>query len=85
MARKTSVILTPIEKKLAVSDAKIALKDAKTSLAGLLKARKDIESDYAKAVKLSDRLIKGANADVQKLEAGFLALSPPKATPSPVA
>jgi len=87
MARKQSVILTPAEKKAAVSAAKDALKKAKAELAGVTKARKALDSEYAKDVKASDKAIAAAQKAVTRAEAELLKLNPspaPKAEPSPV-
>ncbi len=87
MARKQSVILTPAEKKAAVSTAKDAVKSAKAKLAEVNKARKSLDSEYAKAVKASDKDIAAAQKAVTSAETGLLKLNPPvapKAEPSPV-
>ena len=87
MARKQSVILTPAEKKAAVSTAKDAVKNAKHKLADCKLARKTLDSEYSKAVKASDKDIAAAQKAVTSAEAGLLKLSPPpapKAEPSPV-
>lgn len=87
MPRKQSVILTPTEKKAAISAAKDAVKSAKVKLAEVNKARKALDSEYAKAVKTSDKEIAAAQKDVARAEAELLKLNPPaapKAEPSPV-
>ncbi|GIV03833.1 MAG: hypothetical protein KatS3mg015_2663 [Fimbriimonadales bacterium] len=87
MARKQSVILTPAEKKAAISAAKDAVKSAKAKLAEVNKARKALDSEYAKAVKASDKDIAAAQKAVAHAEAELLKLNPPaapKAKPSPV-
>ena len=87
MARKQSVILTPAEKKAAISAAKDAVKSAKAKLAEVNKARKALDSEYAKAVKASDKDIAAAQKEVARAEAELLKLNPPaapKAEPSPV-
>lgn len=87
MARKQSVILTPTEKKLAVSTAKDAVKSAKAKLAEVNKARKTLDSEYTKAVKASDKDIAAAQKALTSAEAELLKLDPPsapKAEPSPV-
>ena len=66
MARKQSVILTPAEKKAAVSEAKIEVKEAKAKLAGVGKARKALDSEYTKAVKVSDRARKALDSEYAK-------------------
>ena len=55
MARTPSVILTPAEKKLAVSTAKDAAKSAKVAHSELAKARAKLEKDHAAALKLLER------------------------------
>lgn len=87
MARKQSVILTPAEKKAAIGTAKDAVKNAKANLAEVIKARKALDSEYAKAVKISDKAIAAAQKAVTAAEAELLKLNPPptpKAEPSPV-
>jgi hypothetical protein len=87
MARKQSVILTPTEKKAAINAAKLAVKEAKAKLAEVNKARKALTSEYAKAVKASDKDITAAQKAVTSAEAELLKLNPPpasKAEPSPV-
>ena len=87
MARKQSVILTPAEKKAAVSTAKDAVKSAKAKLAEVNKARKTLDSEYTKAVKASDKDIAAAQKALTSAEAELLKLDPPpapKAEPSPV-
>ena len=83
MARKQSVILTPAEKKLAVGDAKEVVKAAKADLSNAMKARKTLDSDYNKAVKLNDKLRTAAEKALLKAENDLLKLVPPKAVPSP--
>lgn len=51
MARAPSVILTPAEKKMAVSNAKEAAKQAKVALNTLTKTRTAAEKEYASALK----------------------------------
>lgn len=87
MARKQSVILTPAEKKAAVSTAKDAVKSAKARLTEVNKARKALDSEYAKAVKASDKDIAAAQKELTRAEGELLKLNPPaapKAEPSPV-
>ena len=87
MARKQSVILTPVEKKAAISTAKDAVKNAKANLAEVIKARKALDREYAKAIKASDKEIAAAQKAVTAAEAELLKLNPPptpKAEPSPV-
>lgn len=87
MARKQSVILTPAEKKVAVGTAKDAVKNAKAKLAEVNKARKTLDSEYEKAVRVSNESIAAAQKAVTSAEAELLKLNPPpapKAEPSPV-
>lgn len=87
MARNKSVILTPAEKKAAVSTAKDAVKSAKARLALVNKARKALDSEFAKAVKASDKDLAAAQKALTSAEAELLKLDPPpapKAEPSPV-
>ena len=84
MARKPSVILTPAEKKLAVADAKDVVKQAKADLSNAIKARKGLDSEYSKAVKLNDKLQTAAEKALLKAESDLLKLVPAKAVPSPV-
>ena len=87
MARKQSVILTPAEKKAAISTAKDAVKSAKARLTLVNKTRKALDSEYTKAVKASDKDIAAAKKAVTAAEAELLKLNPPpapKAEPSPV-
>lgn len=84
MARKQSVILTPAEKKLAVGSAKDEVKAAKADLSNANKARKQLDRDYNKAVKLNDKLRTAAEKALLKAEGNLLKLVPPKAVPSPV-
>lgn len=87
MARKQSVILTPVEKKAAIGIAKDAVKNAKAKLAEVNKARKALDSEYAKAVKASDKDIAAAQKALDNAEAELLKLNhppTPKAEPSPV-
>lgn len=84
MARKQSVILTPAEKKLAVGNAREVLKAAKADLSNANKARKDLDRDYNKAVKLNDKLRTAAEKALLKAESDLHKLVPPKAVPSPV-
>lgn len=87
MARKQSVILTPAEKKAAISTAKDAVKSAKARLDLANKARKALDSEFTKAVKASDKDIAAAQKALTSAEAELLKLNPPpapKAEPSPV-
>lgn len=87
MARKQSVILTPAEKKAAVSTAKDAVKNAKARLTLVNKARKALDREFTKAVKASDKDIAAAQKALTSAEAELLKLDPPpapKAEPSPV-
>ena len=83
MARKPSVILTPAEKKVAVTTAKDAVKSAKAALAEAEKARKALDKDYATKVKASDKALAALRKDLTGAESDLLKLSPPKAVPSP--
>lgn len=83
MPRQKSVILTPTEKKAAVEQAKAAVKEAKAALSEANKARKVIDSEYAKNCKLSDKEIKAANAQLTNAEAALLKLTGAKPTASP--
>ena len=84
MPRKASVILTPSEKKAAVASAKDAYKDAKAALAAATKSRKQLDADYTKACKASDKALKAAEKAVLDAETKLHALQPPKAVPTPV-
>ena len=84
MARKQSVILTPAEKKLAVDNAKETVKAAKADLSNAIKARKTLDSDYNKAIKLNDKLKTAAEKALLKAENDLLKVAPAKAVPSPV-
>lgn len=55
MARSPSVILTPAEKKLAVSTAKEAAKAAKVAHSDLAKARAKLEKGHAVALKALEK------------------------------
>lgn len=95
MARKPSVILTPSEKKEAVSGIKTASKAAKTELAAIHKERKTLDREYLAAnkelKKNHDAAIKALDKrekDAQKsaVSADFelsKLVGPPKAVPSP--
>lgn len=87
MARKQSVILTPAEKKAAISTAKDAVKSAKARLDLVNRARKALDSGFTKAIKASDKDIAAAQKALTSAEAELLKLNPPpapKAEPSPV-
>ena len=84
MARKPSVILTPAEKKLAVGNAKETVKAAKVDLSNAIKARKQLDNEYNKAIKLNDKLTTAAEKALLKAENDLLKVVPAKAVPSPV-
>lgn len=63
MARASSVILTPAEKKLAVNNAKDSAKAAKAKHAGLIKARAALDKGHAAKLK---ELKKAYDATVSK-------------------
>lgn len=95
MARKPSVILTPTEKKQAVTTAKDVVKTAKAELARLTAASNDaakahkkavgeLEAKHAAFLKVSTRNIAAAKKELDKAEQALLALTgPPAAVPSP--
>lgn len=83
MARKPSVILTPAEKKAAVTTAKDAVSSAKKALSAAEKARKQLEKDHALAIKASDKNLAALRKDLIDAEKSLNALVPPKAVPSP--
>lgn len=66
MARASSVILTPAEKKLAVNNAKEAAKLAKTAHAGLLKDRAALDKAHAANLKGLEKNYKAAVAAATK-------------------
>ena len=66
MARASSVILTPAEKKLAVNNAKDSAKAAKVRHAGLTKNRAALDKDYAAKLKELEKAYKAAVAGVTK-------------------
>lgn len=89
MARKSSVIMTPSEKKEAVKAAREAVREAKAELSSVNKARKQLDKQYNADVRASDRLIKAAEKALTKAEADLLKIAPPApkkevAEPSPV-
>ena len=69
MARASSVILTPAEKKMAVNNAKEAAKAAKAKHAGLIKNRAAFEKAHAAKLKDMDKTYKAAVAEVIKIYA----------------
>lgn len=85
MARKPSVILTPAEKKVAVTASKDAVKAAKAALAEINSKRKVLDKQYAADVKASDKAKTVAERTLTAAEADLLKLNPPKAEPSPTA
>ena len=66
MARAPSVILTPAEKKLAISNAKESAKSAKTKHAGLVKDRAALDKAHAAKLKELDKAYKAAVAEATK-------------------
>ena len=66
MARASSVILTPAEKKLAVNNAKEAAKLAKTAHAGLHKDRVALDKAHAANLKELEKNYKAAVAAATK-------------------
>ena len=66
MARASSVILTPAEKKLAVNSAKESAKAAKAKHAGLLKARAALDKSHAAKLKELDKAYKAAVTEAIK-------------------
>ena len=66
MARAPSVILTPAEKKLAVTNAKEASKAAKANHAALTKERSKLEKDYSAAVKAAEKAHKATISELDK-------------------
>ncbi len=83
MARKPSVILTPAEKKAAVTNAKDAVKAAKAALADAERERKQLEKTHAAQLKASDKNLAALRKDLTDAEKSLNALVPPKAVPSP--
>lgn len=83
MARKPSVILTPAEKKAAVTNAKDAVRAAKTALAEADRERKQLEKTHVQQLKASDKALAALRKDLTDAEKGLNALVPPKAVPSP--
>ena len=66
MARASSVILTPAEKKLAVNNAKEAAKAAKAVHAGLIKARAAAAKEHGAKLKELEKAYKTAVAEATK-------------------
>ena len=66
MARASSVILTPAEKKLAVSNAKDLAKAAKGKHAGLIKDRAALDKAHAAKLKELEKAHKAAVAEATK-------------------
>ena len=66
MARASSVILTPAEKKLAVNNAKEAAKAAKVKHAGLTKDRAALDKAHAAKLKELEKAHKAAVAEAIK-------------------
>ena len=57
MARASSVILTPAEKKLAVNNAKDSAKAAKAKHAGLIKDRAALDKGHAAKLKELEKVM----------------------------
>lgn len=66
MARASSVILTPAEKKLAVNNAKEAAKAAKAKHAGLAKDRAALDKAHAAKLKELEKAYKAAVTEATK-------------------
>lgn len=66
MARTPSVILTPAEKKLAVSNAKSEVKSAKTKHAELTKAQAKLVKEHGAELKAMEKLHRAAVAEATK-------------------
>ena len=66
MARASSVILTPAEKKLAVNSAKESAKAAKAKHAGLTKDRAALDKAHAAKLKELDKAYKAAVTEAIK-------------------
>ena len=66
MARASSVILTPAEKKLAVNNAKDSAKAAKAKHAGLIKDRAALDKAHAAKLKELEKTHKAAVAEATK-------------------
>lgn len=66
MARASSVILTPAEKKLAVNNAKDSAKAAKAKHAGLTKDRAALDKAHAAKLKELEKVHKAAVAEATK-------------------
>jgi hypothetical protein len=66
MARASSVILTPAEKKLAVNNAKDSAKAAKAKHAGLTKDRAALDKAHAAKLKELEKTHKAAVAEATK-------------------
>ena len=66
MARASSVILTPAEKKLAVNNAKDSAKAAKVKHAGLTKDRAALDKGHAAKLKGLEKAHKAAVAEAIK-------------------
>ena len=66
MARASSVILTPAEKKMAVNNAKESAKSAKAKHAGLVKDRAALDKAHAAKLKELDKAHKAAVAEATK-------------------
>lgn len=66
MARASSVILTPAEKKMAVNNAKESAKSAKAKHAGLIKDRAALDKAHAAKLKGLEKAHKVAVAEATK-------------------
>lgn len=66
MARASSVILTPAEKKMAINNAKELAKLAKTIYADLIKERAALDKMHAAKLKELDKAYKAAVAEATK-------------------
>ena len=66
MARASSVILTPAEKKMAVNNAKESAKSAKAKHAGLTKDRATLDKTYAAKLKELEKAHKAAVTEAMK-------------------
>ena len=72
MARASSVILTPAEKKLAVNSAKESAKAAKAKHAGLIKDRATMDKTYAAKLKELEKAHKAAVTVAMKTYAAIV-------------
>jgi hypothetical protein len=79
MARKPSVILTPAEKKQAVTGTKEAIKASRIKLSTLTKERKLLDKEYTAATKANLKEEAAVKKDLIKLELELNNLVPPRA------